>query len=211
MTAPHEAPATGAAAGFAARLAGLLPRLTTPRLVLRAPRIADFDLWASVACTERGRYLGGPMDRDEAWLDFAQTVATWLLRGHGLWTVETRAGEALGFVLLGFEPGDHEPELGFVFRAEAEGQSYATEAAHAALGHAFGPLGWTTVVSYVDRGNARSAAVAERLGARRDAAAEAALGSGDFVYRYSRARVGTLSVQRPDANPTDASPSRRPE
>lgn len=189
MTAPHERPATGAAAAFAARLAGMLPRLTTPRLVLRAPRIADFDLWASVACTERGRFLGGPMSRDEAWLDFAQTVATWLLRGHGVWTVETPAGEALGFVLIGFEPGDREPELGYVFRPEAEGRGLATEAARAVLDHVFGTLGWDSVVSYIDPGNARSIAVARRLGAARDPAAEAALGGVDFVYRHTRPEV----------------------
>ena len=112
------------------------------------------------------------MSREDAWLDFAQMVAGWMLRGHGLWSVERRAdGALIGFVPLGFEPGDREPELGFLFLAEAEGQGYAREAAEAARDFAFGASSaGAPLVSYVAPENLRSIRLAERLGARREPA-----------------------------------------
>lgn len=68
--------------------------------------------------------------------------------------------------------------------AKAEGKGYATEAAGAALGCAFGTLGVATLVSYVDAANLRSIAVAERLGAVRDATA-AGPDPEDLVYRHT--------------------------
>lgn len=187
IRAAHEIPATGPAAAFAASLQTALPVLETKRLLLRAPRIEDFATYAAIGESNRGRYLvEDNTDRDALWLDFAQMVASWLLRGHGVWTVETRdTGDTIGFVLLGFEPGDHEPELGYLFLPEAEGHGFAQEAARAARAHAFGNLGLKTLVSTIDPGNARSIRLAERLGATRDAAAEAAHGNAIHVYRHS--------------------------
>lgn len=183
MTAPHERPSSGAAAGIAARLCSAIPEIETPRLRLRAPRIEDFGGYAAIATTERGRHIGGPLSRDDAWLDFAQMVAGWTLRGHGLWSVERRDdGALLGFVPIGFEPGDREPELGFLFLAEGEGRGYAREAAEAARRFAFETLGWGTLVSYVDPENARSLRLLERLGAR----PEPRLLDGARVYRHHR-------------------------
>lgn len=164
--APWEMPSEGAAAAIAARLAAAVPAIETPRLRLRAPRIADFGAYAAIATTERAAYIGGPMTRGEAWLDFNQMVAGWLLRGHGVWSVARRDdGVLLGFLPLAHEFGDPEPELGFLFVAAAEGQGYAREAAEAARAFAFDELGWDSVVSYVDPANARSVRLAERLGA----------------------------------------------
>lgn len=170
---PHERPVPGPAADFAAMLGARLPLIETPRLRLRAPALADFPLWAEILTGPAGPWLGGPFTRDAAFTEFAAAVGTWLLRGHGPWTVETRrgetrAGETVGFVLIGFEPGDREPELGFLFAKAAEGQGYAAEAARAARAHAFGPLALPTLVSCIDEGNTRSIRLAERLGARRE-------------------------------------------
>ena len=90
------------------------------------------------------------------------------LRGHGLWTVEPLAGGApLGFVLIGFEPGDREPELVNLFRSTAEGQGHAFEAATAARDHARA-LGLPVLVGCIDPANTRSRRLTERLGAVRD-------------------------------------------
>jgi RimJ/RimL family protein N-acetyltransferase len=145
----------------------------------------DFEAWAEVLCGPAGSWLDGPFDRDAAFVEFAASVGLWLLRGHGVWTVEASAdGAVLGFVLIGFEPGDAEPELGYLFRPAAEGQGFATEAATAALAHARDTLRLAALVSYVAPGNHRSAALAKRLGARRDPAAEAALGDDTLVFRH---------------------------
>ena len=60
----------------------------------------------------------------------------------------------------------------------------AAEAARAVLAHVFGTLGWTTAVSYISPQNARSIALAERLGAVRDAGA-AGPAESDLVFRHS--------------------------
>jgi RimJ/RimL family protein N-acetyltransferase len=173
---PWLTPPSGAQAVQAAAVAAAIPRIDTARLVLRAPRIEDFDGWAAIACTDRGRFIGGPYDREDAWLDFCQMCAGWLLRGAGLWSVDRRdTGALIGFVPLNHEWGDPEMELGFLFLPEGEGHGFAAEAAAAARDHAFGPLGMTTLVSYMDAANARALALAARLGAVRDAVAEAAL------------------------------------
>lgn len=184
MSAPHETPIPGAAADFAVALAAHLPVLTSARLRLRAPALEDFDLWARIFCGPAGVQLGGPFDRDEAFGEFAATAGLWLLRGHGLWTITARdSGATLGFALIGFEPGDQEPELGWLLAPEAEGQGFATEAARLVLDHARA-LGMAPLISYIDADNARSAALARRLGARRDPAAEAAVDHVCHAYRH---------------------------
>jgi RimJ/RimL family protein N-acetyltransferase len=183
-TFPCEQPSTGAAAAIAAGLAARIPELETPRLRLRAPRIGDFAAYAAIATTERGVHMGGPMSREAAWLDFAQLVAWWLLRGYGVWSVERRAdGRLIGFLPLDHEFGDPEPEIGWLLLPEAEGQGFATEAATAARRLAFERLGFGTLVSYVDRTNHRSVGVAERLGARREAATHP-LDGDVLVFRH---------------------------
>jgi RimJ/RimL family protein N-acetyltransferase len=190
MMLPHERPATGPAADFAATLRAQLPVLTTARLTLRAPTIEDFPHYAEIAASPEGRYLTEDQTRDSAWLDFAQMTATWLLRGHGVWTVEARdSGNTLGFVLIGFEPGDHEPELGYLFLPAARGRGYAREAAEAVRAYAFETAGLSTLVSTVDPDNVASHRLAERLGATRDAAAEAAHGHAVHVWRHPRPEV----------------------
>lgn len=166
MTAPFLTPIPGPAADFAASLRAGLPELRTPRTILRAPRLQDAAPWCALMAADADGHLGGPLDADEAFTDFAATVGLWLLRGHGLWTVTGPGGAVLGFVLIGFEPGDHEPELGFLFTAPARGQGLALEAAGAARDWALGAGGLRALVSYIAQGNAPSRALAARLGAR---------------------------------------------
>ena len=170
---PHERPIPGPAADFGARLAALVPVIETERTRLRAPRLADFDAYAAILCGPVTEWLGGPFTRDAAFTDFEAGCGRWLLRGHGLWTVEDRAGTRLGFILIGFEPGDLEPELGYLFLPEVEGRGLAAEAARAGLAHARA-LRLPSLVSYIAPENHRSRALAQRLGARRDGAVQGA-------------------------------------
>ncbi|WP_371227609.1 GNAT family N-acetyltransferase [Roseovarius sp. 2305UL8-3] len=156
----------GVPAEMAAQFASMVPVLRTKRLTLRAPRADDFALYAEISCGPRGVGLGGPMSRDEAWYDFANLSAAWMLQGHGGWSVElTKTGELIGFVLIGAEPGDQEPELGYLISEAAEGRGYASEAANAARDYAYGTLKLPSLVSYILPGNISSIALAERLGA----------------------------------------------
>ncbi|MEQ8898837.1 MAG: GNAT family N-acetyltransferase [Roseovarius sp.] len=194
MTHPtsfHETAPSGPTADLAARFQALIPVLETDRLILRAPRIEDFDGFATMVCGERGTYFGHPGTRADAWQGFMQITGTWALRGHGAWAVTDRAtGTLLGFVQLGAEPGDLEPELGWIVSAEAEGKGIAHEAAEAVRAHALGAFALPSLVSYIDARNTRSCTLADRLGARRDPAAEAAIaglqddGEHCVVYRH---------------------------
>lgn len=94
--------------------------------------------------------------------------------GWGLWAVEViEAGEFIGFVGLwpaGFDPFRSEEvvEIGWRLAQSAWGHGYATEAAQAALRHAFDVLELPEVVSSTAATNLRSRAVMERIGMSRD-------------------------------------------
>lgn len=187
MTGPMlcERPAPPRAAALAERLAAALPHITTDRLVLRAPALADFATYAEIACGPRGTGLGGPMAHGEAWYDFTSMVGGWLLRGHGLWSIERREdGALLGFVLIGCEPGDEDHELGFLLTEVAEGHGYAEEAAKAAHVFARDTLALPSLISDIVPDNTRSIALARRLRAKptREATAEGHTKSA--IYRY---------------------------
>ncbi len=95
----------------------------------------------------------------------------------------------MGFASHAVEYGDAEPEIGWLLTEAAEGKGIATEAAAAVRDHHFATLGQPTVVSYVDPANTASARVAEKLGATRDADAEAGFakhGEAVQVWRHRR-------------------------
>ncbi len=187
MTRPWLAPLPPAAAQRAA-CAAAIPVLGTARLRLRAPRAEDWDLLEPIWRTDRGRFIGGPMNEEDAWLDFAQGAAAWILRGIGFWTVErTGDGAVLGITGLGQETCDPEPELGWLFTGAAEGKGYAFEAASAARDHFFAQ-GFGTFVSCIAPGNTRSVALAERMGARLDPRAPR-LDAQDLVYRHTAPEI----------------------
>jgi RimJ/RimL family protein N-acetyltransferase len=201
MTAAHETPIPGNAADFAARLSAQLPVLETARLRLRVPVLADFGAWADIFTTRTSVYMDGPYSRDEAFLDFGASVGLWLLRGYGPLVIEERtSGATLGFVQICFESGDLEPELGWFLLPAAEGKGYAHEAALAFRGHAFGPLGMTRIVSYINPENTRSRRLAERLGATVVGMLD---GSEVWVHRAVAPKGShTLSIQKADESQT---------
>ena len=162
------------------------PVLETDRLILRAHRMDDFETLAPVLGSDHARYMGGPMTRKQAWSSFCSDIAQWALLGHGAWAADQRdTGEFIGQITIIKPPHFPETEIGWVFLPQAEGQGYAQEAARAALTFAFDTLQLTTMVSYIDRQNARSIALAERLGATPDATAKHAYPEDDdVVYRH---------------------------
>lgn len=173
-------PPVGASADLARALQALVPELVTDRLRLRAPRLEDLPHWTAVWQDH------APGDSDEKlWLDFCVYSAGWLLNGHGLWTIARRDDDAIvGFVSLGLEWDDDEPEIGWAILPAHRRQGYATEAGRRVRAHAFETLGRGAAVSYVAPGNAASNAVALGLGAVRDPEAEAACGGGIHVWRH---------------------------
>lgn len=187
MTRPWLVPPAGLAARETSRLAAPLPRIETERLILRAPAIADWPVLEPIWITERGRFIGGPMNAEDAWLDFNQCVASWLLRGIGWLTITLRGdGSVLGLVGVGQEHGDPEAEIGWMLIEAAEGRGYALEAARALLPLALDVIGAGRLVSYIHRDNAASVRLAEKLGAVCDARPHPLFPEGR-VYRHGGA------------------------
>ncbi len=143
-----------------------IPTVRTDRLVLRAPQPKDFEAFAEFRAGPRMTHLGGPFDRTQAFIQFCALYGHWDMRGYGRWiAADKNTDAALGVVGLFFPEDWPERELAWSLFEGAEGKGYATEAALAARDHAFQTLGWDRLVSYIAVENARSIALAERLGA----------------------------------------------
>jgi RimJ/RimL family protein N-acetyltransferase len=151
-----------------------VPVIDTERLVMRGPRLVDFDdsaaLWGDPDIT---RYIGGrPQSREEAWTRFLRAIGHWALMGFGYWVVRERdTGRFVGEV--GFADFRREmdptiegsPEVGWVLARHAHGKGYATEAVRAALAWGaatFGPD--QRMVCIIGPGNRPSIRVAEKVG-----------------------------------------------
>jgi RimJ/RimL family protein N-acetyltransferase len=143
-----------------------IPRITTNRLLIREFRLADFDAFAAHhQDAESMRYLGGVIDRNAAWRQFASSTGSWVLTRNGFWAVERLdTGDTVGMVGAFNRESFPDMELGWVFFREFWGNGYATESARAALAFAFDTGNTGRVVAHVDAANKASTAVCKRLG-----------------------------------------------
>lgn len=163
------------------------PSLETERLILRGPRASDWPLWRDFAASNRAQFIGGPYDLRSAWRAFGHVIGMWVLRGYGSFIITAKGDDTpLGFTGPWHPIEWPEPELGWtIWSPEVEGKGIAFEAARAARNYAFDTLGWTTAVSYIDHGNDRSVALAERLGATLEPGAPIPGETPCHVYRHN--------------------------
>lgn len=160
------------------------PVLETARLILRPPGPEDWPPYRDLLMSPRAAGIGGPFSEHRAFRDFGLELGHWLHFGAGPWVLcRKETGESLGLVGPWHPVGWPEKEIGWCVWPEAEGRGYAFEAAEAARAYAYTELGWPTAVSYVGAENARSRALAERLGAVIDRAAPE-LDPGTLTYRH---------------------------
>ncbi|WP_404402375.1 GNAT family N-acetyltransferase [Pelagibacterium halotolerans] len=168
------------------------PTLYTERLVLRAYRYADFEQLAQLYSTDRSRYIGGPLGREQVWLGFMNTVGHWPIMGFGGWAVDlAETGECIGEVAVSKPAHFPEIELGWLLFEGYEGHGYAFEAAKEAQEFAFDELGLETLVSYIDPDNAPSRRLAEKLGGVYDASAPTPNGDPTHVFRYAKSEAAS--------------------
>lgn len=160
------------------------PVIETGRLTLRPHAMADWEPIATFFESEASAFVGGPLPRRRSWYGFGADVGSWDLLGYGCWAVdESETGTFVGQVGLNRPPYFPEREIGWIVFPPFQRRGYATEAARAARGYAYGTLGWTTAVSYVDRGNVASIATARKLDCVEDADA-ARFDDDDLVFRH---------------------------
>jgi RimJ/RimL family protein N-acetyltransferase len=142
------------------------PILFTERLILRLPEASDLDGWSAMATdVETMRFIGGAVSRAGAWRQLCTMRGSWDIRGFSMFSViEKATGQWVG--RLGpWEPeGWPGKEVGWGVAPQFAGKGYAYEAAVAAMDYAFDTLGWTDVIHTIDPENARSIALAQRLG-----------------------------------------------
>ena len=161
-----------------------IPVLTTERLILREPRAADFEAMAAFAGSDRARFVGGPLDRVQAWRGFSSGIGHWILKGFGLWIVEERAtGGIVGRIGLLCPEGWPEIELGWHVYEGFEGRGHAYEAAMAARDHAYRVMGLPPMISLIDPENTRSLRLAERMGATVESEGDF-MGHACLIYRH---------------------------
>ncbi len=144
-------------------------QLETARLTLRKPGPQDAERAVAFFTSPRAEFVGAPYTPGKAWRHFAAEIGHWDLLGFGMWAFCAKGSDtALGLAGPWCPIDWPENEIGWLTFDGGEGHGYAFEAANAALDHAYGTLGWTTAVSYIDPANTRSIALAERLGAALD-------------------------------------------
>jgi RimJ/RimL family protein N-acetyltransferase len=154
---------------------GFPERLETERLVLRrwleADRDAVLGIWADpdVWRAIGPGAVGVPFDAGYPASRFAHHLGHWERHGFGLWLAEPRgAEEVAGWV--GAAHPTYIPslagavEIGWTLRRPYWGRGLASEGAAAAAEAAFAHLAVDELVSLIGPTNARSIAVAERLG-----------------------------------------------
>jgi RimJ/RimL family protein N-acetyltransferase len=161
--------------------------LTTAHLRLRPFAQADLDAYAAMcADAEVMRHIGigGPVERDVAWRQMALFVGHWALRGYGMWALQERqSGRLVGRVGYLNPEGWPGNELGWLLGREFWGRGYAFEAASAALAWGQAEMGFSGLISLIRPANARSIALATRLGAV-DGGPLEFMGATAQVYRH---------------------------
>lgn len=148
----------------------MIPQLESERLLLRGLEPGDLDAYAAMyADPDVMHHLEGgrPLDRAAAWRSIAVHLGHWQLRGFGQWAlIERTSGAFVGRAGLWQPEGWPGLEVGWTLAREHWGRGFATEAARAALQHAFETLAATRVISLIASDNQRSIRVAERIGER---------------------------------------------
>ncbi|MEO6256645.1 MAG: GNAT family N-acetyltransferase, partial [Sphingomicrobium sp.] len=152
------------------------PTLRTERLILRHFRAEDLHEFAkTMADPDVVRHLGGePNDREDAWRKLLTGAGFWSLMGIGMWAVERRSDSRL-IGHLGFFDFQRdmrprlsgEPEMGWIFTPEAQGQGYATEACEAALDWFDRTQPPVSIPAIISLENMPSMRLAQRLGFER--------------------------------------------
>ena len=164
-----------------------IPRIHTPRLILRALRQEDFETYAGMMSDPVvTKYLGDgqPLSRADSWRQLATFLGHWPLRGFGVWALEHReTGAFLGRAGCLNPEGWPGFEIGYMLGRAFWGQGFATEAVQASLTYAREVCRQDRVISIIRPANAASIRVAERLGAKPDGDVEF-FGARSLIYVY---------------------------
>ncbi|WP_027146488.1 GNAT family N-acetyltransferase [Mesorhizobium sp. WSM3626] len=143
-----------------------VPKLTTPRLVLRAPSERDIPAWfARATHVESASLAGDPVPDDlsagEEWLARSRQR---LADGKAIqWSID-RASEAIGTITLSFATEAKAAALGFVLARAHWGQGLGSEAARQVVRYAFETLALDQLTAEAVTRNVASLRILAKLG-----------------------------------------------
>jgi len=147
--------------------------IETDRLLIRKwqlPRDLD-DAFAVYGDLETMHFIPcGALTREQTERLIARMIERDEQQGYGIWPVVHKEDQrVIGECGVTQIPG-HEPdiEIAWIYNKEYHGRGYATEAARAVMDFAFSELKVAKLYALIDRFNAPSIALANRLGMRYD-------------------------------------------
>jgi len=153
-----------------------IPVLETERLLLRAPRLADFPdhaaMWSHPRTTRD--FDGYAYDEEMCWLRFQRALGQWHMFGWGPWSLQEKdGGRYVGSV--GFFHGKRAiqipyrdaPEAGWVLVPDRHGRGLAREALTAAFAWADANIEEPQSWCMINPANLASRKVAEHFGFHR--------------------------------------------
>lgn len=148
-------------------------------------------------------------EETRGWID--RCIVNYERFGHCFWAVLLKTGEFIGQCGILYQNLRDRPEneIGYMLQPQFWGRGYATEAACACRDWAFTHFGYSEVISYIDPRNARSIAVAKRMGMTLQqslAAHENNQGKALDVYSVAmvqRNDASGLTVGSRDSKPSD--------
>lgn len=170
----------------------LVPVLETDRLWLRGHRTEDFSASAAMWSDPKvvAHISGTPSTVEQSWSRFLRYTGHWQHMSFGYWVVERKADQAfigeVGFAdyRRDTKPSlDGQPEAGWVLKADAHGQGFATEAVGAALGWADQHIAAAQTACIFDPAHAPSINVGRKLGYGDDTIGTYAGQPTLFLYR----------------------------
>jgi pimeloyl-ACP methyl ester carboxylesterase/RimJ/RimL family protein N-acetyltransferase len=139
--------------------------IETDRLALRPLERGDLDEFVALHNDPQVVRFMRRLDRQQAGERLRAIESEWEQCGYGMFAVSERAsGSFVGRAGLKYWPEFDETEVGWALRGEACGEGYATEAARAAIAWGFRSFGLSYLTAMIRPANARSIAVAQRLG-----------------------------------------------
>lgn len=163
----------------------MIQTLTTDRLTLRPFAAGDLAPYTAYYTGPRTGGVGGALPEYKVFERFCAMIGHWSLRGFGRFAICLDPTEP-GIGHVGpMQLTDAAPEMTWtLWSQQHEGKGYATEAARAVLDHLF-DLGWASILAHVEADNARSHALARRLGGRPTGLAPAPWMPSAIQYRFT--------------------------
>ena len=144
-----------------------IPRIGTPRLILRPQQQADAPALFAILSDERAMrfWNRAPLTQLTVVEELVREQQAAMAEGPCRYWTLIRDGEAIGSVDLSLIQ-DGSAELGFLLRPDCWGKGLATEAVGAVIAHGFGALALTRLAATVQTENRAAARVLEKNGFR---------------------------------------------